>query len=363
MRRLRQRRHDDLAEPNHHVVAWLQYVGSSSQDGRKTVQMGGKSSTVIAPLYLGTVNCRVCFTGSSGLHATYYSQKVPMTPIAAGIQPSIDFSRGSNQVAPSAACPFSARWQGFIRASASSVHTFILSSTLAASNSQLQLNIDGRLVLDSWSTFPSVSSISGTVSMIQNNLYSVNMQYECFASTAATNFEAKLLWVYSNFANEVVPSSNLIPIWDFNNAGIESNVFQVSLQSRSVCSTTSVCLGSGLTIATAGSKLQFTLKVFDEYGQIPSNNIELVQGSVKSNSAVIHPIDVVLVGLNSWTFSWIPTVSGQYSVAITANSTLLCSPNAAPLIVQPGSISSGISSAIVIGISIDLTSFGNTAFS
>ena len=328
------------------LVAWLQYVGSSGQDGRKTVQLGGKLSTLVAPTYLGTVSCRVCLTGSNGLHATYYSQKAPVTPIAAGIQSSIDFSRGSNQLAPFASCPFSARWQGFIRASASSVHTFILSTQATASNSQLQLNIDGLLRLDSWTTFPALSSVSGTVGLIQNNLYSVYLQYECFASTAATDFDAKLVWVYANL-NEVVPSSNLIPSWDFSNAGSTSNTFQVLLQSRFVCSTTSVCFGSGLTIATSGSKLQFSVNALDEYGQISSNNIEWARGSAKSASGVIYPLDVILAS-NLWTFSWIPIISGQYNVALTANSTLLCGPNAALLLVQPGIISSGTSAATIV---------------
>jgi hypothetical protein len=329
------------------VVAWLQYAGSSGQDGPKIIQMGGKSVTLISPSDLGIIYCRVCLIGSGGLQATYYSQRAPvMSPIAAGIQASIDFSRGSNQLVSSLACPFYARWQGFIRAGSSSVRTFLL-STLAASNSLVYINIDGLLQLDSWFNFPAASSISGTFSMIQNNWYSVEMQYECFATSAATDFHVKLEWIHSNSPIEIVPFSNLIPIWDFNNSGITRNGFQVSVQSKTVCAATSACYGSGLTIATSGTKLQFSLNIRDEYGRSPSNIIESVVGTVTNESGLTFRLDANLVMLNSWIFSWTPTISGQYVVALTADYKSLCDPHSMRLIVQPGLISSGTSSAAV----------------
>jgi hypothetical protein len=330
------------------IVAWLQYTGSRGQDGPKTTQLGGKTSTLIAPSQIGILNCRVCFIGSSGLHATYYLQKLPViTPVAAGIQSSIDFSRGSNVLAPSVACPFSARWQGFIRAGASSLHTFILSSLLA-SNSQVQLSIDGWLQLDSWSTFPAALNISGTFSMIQNQFYSVEMRYECFASSLFTDFLVKLEWVHSNLPIEVVPSSNLIPSWDFNNAGDTHSQFQVSVQSNTICSATSTCYGPGLTIATAGTKNQFSLNIYDEYGQSPSNSIESVMGTATSESGLTFRLDAYPVLRNSWTLSWTPTISGQYTLAIAADSKSLCGNNAPRLMVHPGCISSGTSSAAAL---------------
>jgi hypothetical protein len=342
----------EVDSTENYVVAWLQYTGSSGQDGPKTIQAGGKMSTVIVPANVGVATCRVCLIGSLGLHATYYSHKAPTICIAAAIQASIDFSRGTNQVSPSVSCPFSARWQGFVIASASSVHTFII-STLEASNSQIQIVVDGWLHLNSWSVFPSVSSVSGTFKMVQNNIYSVQIHYECFSSSASTDFHVKLEWAYLNFPNEVIPSSNLIPSWDFNNAGSKSNGFQVSVQSKTVCTTLSTCYGSGLTIATSGSKVQFSLIIYDEYGQIPSNIIESVLGTVRRNESgwTCH-LNVVQLTFNSWTFSWIPTISGQYTVAITADSKTLCGSNSASFNVQSGPISTTASSATVFSSTI-----------
>lgn len=338
---------EDLSIENS-VVLWLQYTGSIGSDGPKSIQSGGTMSTVIVPNYSGIAICRVCLIGSSGLHATYYSREVPSTIcFAAGIQATIDFSRGSNEVSDSVKCPFLARWQGFLIASASSVHTFIL-STLTSSNSQLYMIIDGLFELNSWSSFPSVSSISGTFNMIQNNIYSVQIQYECFSSHSATDFLVKFEWVYLNFPKEVVPSLNLKPSWEFNNSDGTSNQFQVSVQSNTVCATTSNCFGSGLTIGTSGSKLQFSLKIYDEYGKFPSNVIEPVMGTAKrKESDLTHLMDVEMLALNSWTFSWIPTISGQYNIAITADSKPLCNFPYSILFVQPGQISSVASSVTV----------------
>jgi hypothetical protein len=336
------------------VVAWMQYTGSRVQDGPKTTQLGGKSATVIAPSYIGTLNCRVCLIGSNGLHATYYIKIPATTPVAAGIQASIDFSKGSNKLVSSAACPFSARWQGFIRAGASSLHTFIL-STMEPSNSHLHLNIDGWLLLDSWATFPSASNISGTFIMIQNNFYSVELQYECFASNSLSDFLAKLEWIHSNLPVEVVPSSNLIPSWDFNNAGGATSIhnnFRVSVQSNTICAATSTCYGPGLTIGTSGVKLQFSLNIYDEYGQSPSNFVEFVIGTATIETGLTFRLDAYPVIPNSWIFSWTPTISGQYVVALTAESKSLCGSNAPRLRVHAGCISSGTSSAAALSSKI-----------
>jgi hypothetical protein len=160
---------------------------------------------------------------------------------------------------------FGVVWTGFLKPSMSGVYTI---NTVTTDTTVLSL--DGAVLIDCRTT-----CMDATARLVQGVMYAVRLEYRSFAG----NSSISLRWMSGReVPYEVIPSGNLF-----------SSVVAGSLSALTfralpnvVDNRNTLVWGTGLTIATAGIASTFDVRVFDRFGNVAWNVMNL--------NVLLHPI-------------------------------------------------------------------------
>lgn len=209
----------------------------------------------------------------------------------------IDFS-ASGLMAGRALSSFAFRWRGLIRSNAASDYTFSISN-VNASVTSVTLWIDNQIVLSS-STLAQKSI--GTISLHQEfGLYDFQLIY--VAELPSTSAGLTLKWKSDQSNFDVVPASNFVQRQDIPIKAL--HLVQPALQSPKA----SFAFGSGLTIATSGTRSFFTVASRDQFqNKRLTVNIDEISSEIRGSVGFIHS-NVVVTFLSENTVKVAYTVS------------------------------------------------------
>ena len=138
----------------------------------------------------------------TGLIGEYYNGVDLKNLVFTRTDPTVNFFWGA-ATNPVPDVRFSVRWTGKIQVQHAGLHQFH-----ADTDDGARLWIDGKLVIDSWSTHPSYEEeYLGSISLLPGRYYNITMEYFDDVSTAV----ARLYWTQPGFAKEIIPQSQLYP--------------------------------------------------------------------------------------------------------------------------------------------------------
>lgn len=139
---------------------------------------------------------------SGGLSGNYFDDMNLGHRKLVRLDPVIDFDWGLGSPDPSIPRNgFSVRWRGFIVSRYSERYTFITTSV-----DGIRVWIKGRLVIDNWTDHP-LSRNQGQIRLRTGKRYPIQVEYYNRKGKAIVS----LAWKSKHQANEIVPSSQLIP--------------------------------------------------------------------------------------------------------------------------------------------------------
>ena len=247
----------------------------------------------------------VPWSTNAGLYATYYDNSDFSSPVSSFTQSSVDFSTPAVRFAPPTQASrlanygfgtgvnltdpraFSARWRGFVVATASNVLTF--SVAIRSSTERAKLWVDGMLLLN-FADFPhNTLSAAATVAVLAtdnaglsfsgiNSLFEVVIEYQKPASSSAVS---GITMTVNTFLTGYHYSED--------HAALPNMIIHPS----SACGATSSLSGPGLTRATAGAESTFDIQIRDAYSSttvLPSySDVE----SPNSNFVVVRMVPKV----------------------------------------------------------------------
>jgi hypothetical protein len=179
----------------------------------------------------------------------------------------IDFS-SSGSFAGKALSSFAFRWRGLIRSKAASDYTFSV-STVNGSATSVNLWIDNQIVLSSSTT--AIISV-GTVALRQESgLFDFQLTYVAEHPTVSAGLTLKWKSGQSNF--EVIPASMFVQRHDIPILAL--HLVQPNIQSPKV----TYAYGSGLSIATSGTRSFFTVASRDQF---QNNRLSITIDEIRS---------------------------------------------------------------------------------
>lgn len=164
--------------------------------GERVTLPQGPGAWVITNVELGP--------SENGLAAEYFDDaELGGPPVIARRDRRIDFDWGEGSPAGAiGADTFSVRWRGFVVPRYSETYTF---STATDDGSRVW--IDGRLVIDDWTTHGADAIKTGTADLVADRRHSIVVEY--FENTGFAS--ARLSWASARQAAEVVPADRLFP--------------------------------------------------------------------------------------------------------------------------------------------------------
>ena len=116
--------------------------------------------------------------------------------------PTVNFSWGA-VTNPVPDVRFSVRWTGRLQVQHAGLHQFH-----ADTDDGARVWIDGKLVIDSWTTHPGYEQeYSGSITLLPGRYYNITMEYFDDVGTAV----ARLYWTQPGVAKEIIPQSQLYP--------------------------------------------------------------------------------------------------------------------------------------------------------
>jgi hypothetical protein len=119
----------------------------------------------------------------TGLAADYFNNTTLAGSPALERTESVNFSWPASPGAGVNADNFSARWTGFIEASATGNFRF-----QTRSNAGVRLWINGNLVVDNWTAHATADNVTGDIAMTKNQRYSVTLEMYDTTSSAVAKF-------------------------------------------------------------------------------------------------------------------------------------------------------------------------------
>jgi hypothetical protein len=147
------------------------------------------------------ISVTVPAAAASGLTGTYFDTASFTTQRLVRTDPSVNFAWGTGRPAPTVGPDtFSVRWTGRLLPVTAGSYTFSVQSEDAA-----RLWIDGRLVVDDWTTH-ALRERSGTVTLTSNQAHDVRLDYIERTGRATI----RLLWAGPSVTKQVIPSAQLL---------------------------------------------------------------------------------------------------------------------------------------------------------
>ena len=228
---------------------------------------------------------------------------------------------------------FSVRWAGFIRASLPQTYTLFAKMTEA--DERVKLWIDHKLIVDQWTSLDYTQPL-GTVLFSVPGYYNIMIEYK--QTSGASGFKLKgngivahengISWTNPQVLPHVLPRSDL-----FHGSSIGNKTFNFSVGHGNPNASRTTLSGSFLTLTTAGVSSVFTIDVKDASGSsvdlYSALGVEEVLGVLQLFGPFQDDMDRHGYQLRkqvSWqgdvvnqsrTFSFILTLSGQYTSAVS----------------------------------------------
>ncbi|HMJ90171.1 MAG TPA: polysaccharide lyase family 8 super-sandwich domain-containing protein [Candidatus Acidoferrum sp.] len=145
------------------------------------------------------------YPADQGLHAIYF-RGTTLTPSSAQrtrIDETVNFAWGTNSPEPTfVGWPFSARWEGRIKANAAGEYKFFTTSDDA-----VRLFIDDQLIVNNWTPHALTENSNTIIFPVAGQFYDLSMEF----FNASGNGTAILSWQPPGEAKQVIPASNLTP--------------------------------------------------------------------------------------------------------------------------------------------------------
>jgi len=154
----------------------------------------------------------------TGLLGTYFHSENLTGVQLTRVDPTINFN-WAWQTAPAAGMPstqWSVRWTGQVEAEYSQTYTF---STV--SDDGIKLIVNGQTLINDW-TDHSARTDSGSISLVAGQKYSIEVDYYQDLGNAT----AQLFWSSPSTAKQIVPESQLYPVWAVDAGGPAAGTFQ-----------------------------------------------------------------------------------------------------------------------------------------
>jgi len=145
-------------------------------------------------------------SGGEGVAAQYFNDLNFGTLAQKRVDPQINFDWGTGSPDPAVnADGFSVRWHGQVEPWFSEAYTF---STLT--DERVRLWVNGQLLIDDWSDHAATTDTAPSITLVGGQKYDLKMEYADVRGLAS----AKLFWQSANQPHEVVPRSQMYPIFD-----------------------------------------------------------------------------------------------------------------------------------------------------
>jgi len=143
--------------------------------------------------------------GGEGLGARYFNDTIFSDLAQQRIDPQVNFDWGLGSPDPAVnADGFSARWTGQIEPWYSETYTFSM-----LSDERVRLWVDNRLLIDNWTDHTATNNTAPPITLVGGQKYDIKIEYADVRSFACT----KLFWQSSSQDKEVVPQSQLYPVF------------------------------------------------------------------------------------------------------------------------------------------------------
>jgi hypothetical protein len=142
-----------------------------------------------------------------GLLGVYFANPNWSGTTATRTEPTLDFNWGRIGPVPSAAfnaSSFSARWSGFVMATASEVFTFSVLSDMG-----INLNVANRVLMAAAGTTSGVE-VSATVNLVGGVMYDILVEYAELSPSSTPSLQIK--WASASISKTTIPSSVLFPV-------------------------------------------------------------------------------------------------------------------------------------------------------
>jgi hypothetical protein len=196
---------------------------------------------------------------------------------------------------------FAAKFSGFLKSDSSGVHTFF--ATVADDGEDAALRISNAVVFDSV-LHPQQSEFSGTIDLISNLLYPIELLYSETVGSASV----VLHWQKNGGAKVVVPDH----VFFSDSTSISGSPFTVTVFPAMVCGTLSTASGNSLSIVTAGMAASFTITSKDYMGNRRTDSKDEYIVFTRANSA-FPTLNIDNLG------TVVPQGNGEYMAAFQAN--------------------------------------------
>ena len=175
---------------------------------------------------------------------------------------------------------FSARWAGYVKPIYSEVYTFF---TLTDAGTRLLVN--STVIIDQLSA-TGQQEYMGTILLVSGVLYDIRLEY---ISGPSSDRKLTLSWQSIDQAKQVIPSSQLRAA----SVLLQGGSLQLSVLPTVISASTSLIMGQGLTVSTAGVSASFTVWSRDMYGNLrdfPTDMIvtRMVPDTAETDSGVTH---------------------------------------------------------------------------
>jgi len=145
-------------------------------------------------------------SGGEGVAAQYFNDTDSSNPAQKRVDPQINFDWGLASPDPAVnADNFSVRWHAQVEPWFSESYTF---STMT--DERVRLWVDGKLLIDNWTDHVATTNTAPSIALVGGQKYDLKMEYADVRSFAC----AGLFWKSASQPNEVVPRSQLYPVFD-----------------------------------------------------------------------------------------------------------------------------------------------------
>jgi hypothetical protein len=153
---------------------------------------------------------RIAFSAGTGVAATYFDNPDLTGDVVARVDPSINLSLDlGSPITGIAPLTYSVRWRAQVQPRYSETYTFH-----STANEGARLWVNGRQLVDDWRDHPTTEK-SGRITLAAGEKYDLKMEYYQNTGTAV----AKLEWESASQPREVIPTSQLYPV--FSEAPVE----------------------------------------------------------------------------------------------------------------------------------------------
>jgi hypothetical protein len=279
------------------------------------------------PNFAGSLSVQVARSFVGGLIATYYPNIALAEPVRVSFEQNVNYAATNDDAEATSAeggnwpgtantqmahHHFSARWSGFIKATASSPTTF--SVVLADIDDEARLFIDNVAVINRWNNRVGGTLQSGIITLVADQMYSIRLEYR----ETAGSHGVLLKW------NEVIiPSSRLY----MQQEVIGSRCCVSIAYPAPVCGDTTILSGVGLSLQTVGVISTFRVTLRDAFMNIrtlSSVGTDLILAFQQFTSPIAPatvPVPVVKVNMTNLKYG---VFSASYSVTSAGECSFCC---------------------------------------